>query len=56
MLAFLAALGAALCFVLGVIVPDLDDHNYPFWLMLGLMFAAIAAALHLLHVRKGNVP
>jgi hypothetical protein len=56
MLAVLAAIAAAVMFVLGVIVPGLDSSGPEFWLLLGLMCAAIAAAAHLARLSGRNVP
>ena len=35
------ALIAAVLFVLGVIIPDIDSHNPTFWLLLGLASLAL---------------
>jgi hypothetical protein len=56
MLAALAALAAAVMFLLGVLVPDITRHNPEFWLLLGLMCAALAAAAHLARVAGKRVP
>lgn len=57
MIAVAAAAAAAFMFVLGVIVPDgVDSHGYVFWMLLGFMCAAIAAAAHLARVHGKNVP